>query len=347
MKPTRPLQRGGPAAPIPGRYKLRSRDFFVEEIPLYQPSGEGTHTYLLIEKEGIPTMEAVSRLAGVLGRRQRDFGYAGLKDAQAVARQWISIDGVDPQECENLEIEGLRVREVSRHRNKIKMGHLRGNRFSILIDGVGSEHATAAKENLQDMARRGVPNHFGEQRFGKRGSNLEKGRKILEGNPRKAAGRMPRRLLNLIISAVQSEVFNRVVNARIETLGSLLDGDVAWLHRNGASFLVEDLVSEQIRCDSFEISPSGPLPGPKLLRPQGMVAEIEERVMKECEIEPEIFARMPHGTHPGARRPLRVPVRDPKANAEPEGLRVTFELPRGSYATSVLRELLEATPWFE
>lgn len=331
---------------MPGRYKRVAADFVVEEVPAYEPCGEGEHLYLWVEKTGLSTFDAVSALARALRRRDREFGFAGMKDARAVARQWISIDRVDEQAVRDLRIDGLAVLEMRRHRNKLKMGHLRGNRFTILLAGSRAEHAEAVSANLAFLVERGVPNYFGEQRFGKRGANLAKGLRILRGNPRKAARSMPRRLLSLVVSAVQSEVFNRVLIERREHTGQLRLGDVAWLHRNGAAFVVEDVQAEQSRCDAFEVSPSGPLPGPKMLRARDGAEEVEEAAMRSVGLDYEIFGKMPYGTHDGARRPLRVPVREPRAEVEDAGIRVSFELPRGAYATAVLRELLVECPWF-
>lgn len=346
MKPIEPVPRGGPAGLVPGRYKREASDFVVEEIPAYEPSGSGEHLYLLVEKRGLSTFDAVSRLGRALGRRDREFGFAGMKDARAVTRQWISIQGVDEAAVSALQLDGVTVLEARRHTNKLKMGHLRGNRFSVMISGAEAEHAEAVAANLGYLAEHGVPNYFGEQRFGKRGANLDKGLKILGGNPRKAARSMPRRLLSLVVSAVQSEVFNRVLITRRDEIDDVRPGDVAWLHRNGACFVVGEGSDERGRCTSFEISPSGPLPGPKMLRAEGDVGELEEAALRAVGLSYEVFGKMPYGTHDGARRPLRVPVGEPAVSVEREGLRVSFELPRGAYATAVLRELLADCPWF-
>ncbi len=340
------MSRGGPAPKIPGRSKVVPGDFMVEEVAAYEPCGDGEHLYLWIEKTGVSTFDAVSRLARALGRRDKEFGYAGMKDAQAVTRQWISIGGVEEEAVRDLQLDGVVILEARRHRNKLKLGHLKGNRFSILVRGAGAEHADDALRNLTDMEKRGVPNYFGEQRFGKRGANLDKGLRILRGNPRKAARTMPRRLLNLVVSAVQSEVFNRVLARRIQELDRIQPGDVAWLHRNGASFVVEDAAVEQPRCDAFEISPSGPLPGPKMLRAEGAVGDLEAEVLGELDLSLDIFGKMPYGTHEGARRPLRVPLNGPAVTTDDGGVRLSFELPRGSYATAALREILRDNPWF-
>ena len=324
----------------------------MDEVPAYPPCGDGEHIWLWIEKTGIATMAAVDEMATALGRRSRDFGWAGLKDAHAVARQWISIAGVAEREIEQLEVPGVRILEVTRHGNKLRAGHLRGNRFDLVLRELGGEEAAASaeckvREGLAELSRIGVPNYFGEQRFGKRGANLDKGLSILGDNPRKAARRMPKPLLKLIVSAVQSEVFNRVLIERISDYERLQTGDVASLHRNGASFLVEDADSEQARCAAFELSPSGPLPGPKTLWAEEEPGRIERKVLESMELDPDVFGQMPHGSHDGARRPLRVPIEGAAvAAADQDALRLQFTLPRGSYATAVLGELLCDTRWF-
>lgn len=328
---------------VQGRYKEQPEDFVVEEICLYEPSGSGTHTWLWVEKSGLSTMQMIASMAETLGCREREIGYAGLKDALAVTRQWISIEGLGDDRLQDLESERVRILRATHHGNKLKLGHLRGNRFDILVRGASD--ADSARGNLEHMSREGVPNYFGEQRFGKRGANLDKGMRILNGNPRKAARAMPKRLMRLLISAVQSEVFNRVLVQRLETLDRVHVGDVAFLHRNGACFVVET-EDEQVRCQDFEISPSGPLPGPKMLRARGEQAQLEDQVMAELDLEPDTFGRLPYATNQGARRPLRVPVWDPEVGVEDDGVRLRFGLPKGSYATSVLGELLEEPPWF-
>jgi tRNA(Glu) U13 pseudouridine synthase TruD len=206
---------------------------------------------------------------------------------------------------------------------------------------------SAAQQNLAELARRGAPNYFGEQRFGKRGANLQKGLDVLRGNARQFAARMPRRVFGLVLSAVQSEVFNRVVMARLHTLDTLLPGDLAWKHDNGACFPVVDVAAEQPRCAAFAISPSGPMPGPEMTLPTGEPAAIEAAALAALELRPEQFANLPFNLARGERRPLRVPVTEVAAEALADGaLRLAFTLPKGAYATSVLRELLDDTIWF-
>lgn len=190
--PTRMEQPLETAQPLPyltedypgtgGRIRVQLDDFIVEEIPLYEPCGEGQHCYLFVEKRGIGTLELVARIARVLGVPQQAIGYAGLKDARAVTRQWISLDGVTPERAAALQLEGVRILRVSRHRNKLKLGHLAGNRFVLRIRDVSREALSIAEAVLTELTRRGVPNYFGEQRFGRRDNTHLLGYALLRGN---------------------------------------------------------------------------------------------------------------------------------------------------------------------
>jgi tRNA pseudouridine13 synthase len=171
---------------VAGKIRTRNRDFLVEEIPLYEPSGEGDHVYFVLEKDGFSTMEAVRRVANAVGRNDRDFGYAGLKDAHAVTRQMVSLEHVEPSAIERLEVPGVRIVSVSRHRNKIRIGHLWGNRFAIKLREIGEGNDRPIRAVLSDLARRGTPNYFGPQRFGKRGDTWKIGKAIVNGDPKSA-----------------------------------------------------------------------------------------------------------------------------------------------------------------
>ncbi len=159
---------------VGGVIKARPEDFFVEELPLYEASGSGTHIYALIEKKGIGTREALDRIARALNVSRRDMGLAGLKDAQAVARQWISIEHVWPQQFEQVSIPEVRIVQTTRHTNKLKPGHLAGNRFAVRLRKLAlplPQAAEIAQEALSILSRRGVPNYFGPQRFGNHQDN--------------------------------------------------------------------------------------------------------------------------------------------------------------------------------
>ncbi|MFK7743309.1 MAG: tRNA pseudouridine(13) synthase TruD [Planctomycetota bacterium] len=346
LKPMRPIPRGCRAGFFRGRYKVEPEDFFVEEVPAYMPSGDGPHLWVWVEKRGLSTIDMLKNLGQQLNRDQKQFGVAGLKDSRSVSRQWISIERGEERALEQIDDDRMKILDVSRHGNKLRLGHLRGNRFVILLRDTVEGDLERARENLAEMAATGVPNYFGEQRFGKRGSNLQKGLEVLAGDARSAARRMPRRVFGLMLSAVQSEVFNRTIAARIQSLGKLMRGDLAQLHRNGACFAVEDLAAEQARCDAMEVSPSGPMPGPKMTQPTGEPREIERTALQDVGLQEDAFDGLPFGLASGERRPLRMPVTDAGADAVEGGTELRFTLPKGGYATSVLRELLSDTIWF-
>lgn len=388
--------------PAAGVIKEDYEDFVVEETPLYEPSGEGTHTYFRIEKAGLSTVQAASDVAHVLNVRVRDIGYAGLKDARAVTRQWMSVEHVDPEKLKGIDIPRLKVLEVSRHRNKLKIGHLAANRFVIKVRHTQAARLAELQDGLARLSRKGMPNYFGHQRFGGRGDTwavgqamlrgqVEEAVDILLGRPsqrdvgdvararkmyekgqyRDAASAWPgmfrneRRALKALartkgdrkralysidgnsrrfyVSAYQSYLFNQVAAQRVAGgLGVLLEGDLACLHCSGAVFRVEDAAKEQPRADAFEISPTGPLYGYRMSDPGGRPGEIEADVLRAEELPEDVF-RSGGIRVKGTRRALRVRPAGAtiKLGADERGayLELRFELPRGSYATSLLREL--------
>jgi len=164
-----------------GRIKGRPADFRVEEIPLYRPSGTGDHVYLYVEKEGVGSLEAAARIARAFGRPRRIVGLAGLKDAHAVTRQWMSLERIDADKAARLNLPHIRVLEVSRHRNKLKIGHLAGNAFEVRIRGCGPGAKEKAERILTVLAQRGMANGFGSQRFGRRADNHLLGRALVLG----------------------------------------------------------------------------------------------------------------------------------------------------------------------
>jgi tRNA pseudouridine13 synthase len=167
-----------------GRVKERPEDFVVTELPLYEPTGRGEHVYLLVEKRGLGSLEAADRLARAFGLPRRWVGLAGLKDAQSVSRQWMSLQGIDPTKAASLAWPDLKILHVARHRNKLKIGHLAGNRFEVRLRGCVSGAEARARAILDRLAARGLPNGFDEQRFGRRGDNHLLGRALVLGDAR-------------------------------------------------------------------------------------------------------------------------------------------------------------------
>ncbi len=167
--------------PVPGLIKADYSDFVVEEIPLYPADGVGTHTYFLLEKTGLSTDQAVRDIARALNLRRHDIGFAGLKDAHAVTRQWMSIEHVDAQRIAALQIPRLRILETTRHGNKLRLGHLKGNAFVVKVRQTHPERLAELQDGLAKLTRVGVPNYFGAQRFGYRGDTWAVGYAIVRG----------------------------------------------------------------------------------------------------------------------------------------------------------------------
>ena len=164
---------------VGGRIKVEYEDFQVEELPLYAPAGAGEHTFFEIEKRGLPTFRAVHEIARALHLHPQSIGYAGLKDAHAVARQVISVEHVEPAAVLALQLPSIRILWAKRHTNKLKPGHLAGNRFTIRIRETPPAALEPCRAVLAVLARRGVPNGFGAQRFGRRGDTYALGRALV------------------------------------------------------------------------------------------------------------------------------------------------------------------------
>ncbi len=391
-------------AEIPGTggvIKTLAADFQVTEIPLYQPCGSGEHTYVLIEKSGITTLEAIRRLAKSLHLPEREIGYAGMKDSRGITRQTVSLPRVAPERLQGLSIPGIAILGVDRHTNKLRLGHLAGNRFLIRVREVKGDGLEQSRAVLAILAKRGCPNFFGEQRYGSQGNSHLIGRHLLRGEFReavtalvgdpalvrderwrqaitlfregdlagsmeafpghcrverdvvasllkrpddwqRAVGRIPPRLTRLFLSAWQSLLFDRLLARRLDGFDRVMAGDLAFKHANGACFLVEDPAAEASRAEALEISPSGPLFGSKVTLPQGVPLEMELAVLADEGLTPADLAGPSPFRLEGERRALRIPIRDATADRDGDDLVLEFTLPRGAYATTVLREIMKA-----
>ncbi len=388
---------------IGGVYKQTAEDFQVEEIPLYPCSGEGEHLYLWIEKSGITTRELLTQLARGLKLKERELGYAGLKDARALTRQMVSIPFNKLEQIEKLNLYKAKILHIDRHSNKLRLGHLAGNRFVITLHATDPDPLPGAEVILAQLQKHGVPNLFGEQRYGILGNSARLGLLLLRkefpefcleyiGNPllirnrewKKAAdlyrqgdiraacdslpGRMhderrllqlllngkshraavsslPRNLLRLFLSAAQSHFFDQLLLQRLPDLDQLSAGDIAVKHSNRACFRVADVADEQSRVDTFEISPSAPLFGSKVMLAEGEIGKGEIGLLEAAGLTPGSWKLGEGLTMTGERRPLRVPLTQPEIINHGENfITLSFNLPKGSYATSVLRELIKESP---
>lgn len=341
------LPRAHGAPVLSARIRVAPEDFDVTELDGFEASGAGEHLLLSIEKRGMNTAFVARLLAEWAGVDERAVGYAGLKDRHAVTRQRFSVQlpGREAPGVESLERDDpatgqrLRVLGQARHARKLPRGALAGNRFVLVLRDVEGDRA-AIEARLQAMAGRGVPNYFGEQRFGRAGDNAAMGRRILRGEERVR----DRRLRSLLVSALQSEIFNRLLARRIRegNWDRPLFGDVLQKLDTGGLFVCEDPEVDLPRVRSFECSVTGPLPGPRMRpQPHGEPAHLEEEAIRDAGLRPEDFSSRREA--PGARRPLRLPVRIALVS-HPEGIVLDFELPPGAYATSLLREITKDAP---
>jgi tRNA pseudouridine13 synthase len=320
------------------RLRETPEDFRVDEVPAYAPRGEGEHTFVRVEKRLRTTEEVARALARAAGVRPGDVGYAGRKDRVAVATQWFSVPGLAPELAAALDLPGARVLEAARHPHKLRTGHLRGNRFEIAVRGAGEEIAAAASERLAAITRRGFPNRYGSQRYGRAGDNAARARALCAGE---TTTRMPRRDARFLLSALQAEVFDAALAARSAPLDALEPGDLAMRHDSGGLFLVEDLERESARARDFEISATGPIFGTRAVEPGGEPAARERAALRAFGLDPETPLAPPPGIPlRGTRRPLRARSTGARIEATDPVPRLCFTLGAGSYATVLVEELL-------
>ncbi len=338
--------------------KTVPEDFVVEEISVYEPSGEGDHVFIRFKKRDLPTDVAVRMIASALGADARAAGIAGMKDKRAVTTQTISlapprgVTAVDlATRARALTLDAIEILDVTRHNHKLKTGHLRGNRFRIRVRQIADGELAAFEARAAAIAKDGVPNAFGEQRFGREGDNADRARAIASGKEKP-----PRdtRLLRLLYSSLQSEVFNVVLDERVKrgSWATALAGDVLKKTDTGGLFVCEDAAVDAARAASQEISATGPIVGPKMMRAAGEPDEIEiaawKRVLGDAET-----AAFEGVLGEGTRRALRLfvsemrvserdscnEVADATVNEETSRL-VEFVLPKGAFATTVLASLI-------
>jgi tRNA pseudouridine13 synthase len=332
-----------------GRIKVFPEDFEVEEIAAYEPSGSGDFLYLWIEKRDMGAEYFVRQIAKRLDIPTGEVGTAGLKDRRAVTRQMVSVPSHIEERLKQLEGEGIRLLAVSRHGNKLRPGHLHGNRFRILVRECD---AATAQETLAPVLRRlrdhGLPNYYGSQRFGNGGETLHIGLALLRKEPpilaggRKANVRNPF-LKKLALSAAQSGFFNHYLGRRLaDGLGrTVLKGDVMAKVPFGGVFVAEDVETEQKRFDAGEIVTAGPIFGRKTFPAAHEAARREEATLTAFGLTRESFGGFGKLVQ-GTRRHNLIYLADLAAAPEADGLRLTFTLPAGSYATVLLREIMKA-----
>ncbi len=321
-------------------------DFEVEEIPAYVPVGEGTHMFLRVRKTGLTTFDCVRLLAQRYGVDPRDVGYAGMKDRHAVTVQWISLPWPMAREDDPGDpgIAGVEILEAKRHGNKLRTGHLEGNRFRIVLRSIRPLDAVAQiEQGLRELASKGVPNAFGPQRFGRDGSNPERALGWLRGEHRGPGAPREKRLL---ISSLQSLLFDDVLERRVAdgTWDIVLAGDLVRRADSGGLFLSEDPSVDVPRARAGEISATGPMFGARMRWPEGRPEQIEREVLGSRLGDASVLERFGK-LGEGARRALRVVPGELTVEAiegEADAIAVRFMLPKGSYATTLIGQVCEA-----
>ena len=400
---------------IGGEIRTINEDFYVEEIPETPPSGEGPNTWIWIEKNGRTTLDVVLDIARELKINRKQMGFAGMKDKRALTRQWICISNKTPEEIQGLEdkLHNVKIINIVPHQKKLRMGQLIGNKFRLMVRGVGDTELAAqeATKILNELEKRGVPNYYGFQRFGKDRPNTHLvGKALIKGGVKDAVDRyighpydtepqhiqearrlydqgkleeslesmpsgmryekmmlrtlikeknkrgelvensyikallsLPKPLSRMFVHAYQSYLFNRAVSERSKLgIDQYVEGDILI---DNEEHLIHEFFPEEInqKIKNFQAHPSSPLYGSKVPLAGGKLGEMEQKILDEENLKLEDFEvpSMPKlGSH-GIRRAMRFKIWDVDAEATEEGVLLSFSIPKGCYATSVMREVMK------
>lgn len=328
-------------SPIDFYFKHSPRDFVVDEIPLYEFSGEGEHLVIKVRKKSLSTWEMLSKIADALGIKIRDIGYAGMKDKHAMTTQYISVLKIYEEKIDALNIDGIKILEKHYHNNKIRTGHLKGNRFFIRLKKVSPADAKKIEQGMKNLKATGMPNYFGFQRFGNDGDNHKTGEAIILGKHKERN----KKLRTLMINAYQSDLFNQWLDARLafvekahlegndsmiygdSPLG-LLKGDIAMHYPQAKAFKVEEPEVDVERITSKSIVVGGLLAGKKSIRAEGLAQTLEEPFDKET-------------NENGARRLAWIYPENLESNYKSNDgwMELHFTLQKGSYATVFIEQI--------
>jgi tRNA pseudouridine13 synthase len=332
--PPWPFVYGGPS----GRGKIRTspEDFIVEEMLAFEPSGAGEHAFLQIRKTGENTEYVARQLARFADVRQRDIGFAGLKDRHAVTTQWFSVwlPGKPDPDWAAFASASIEVLQATRHARKLQRGASSGNRFTLVVrDGQGDRDK--AGDQLSSIKAAGIANYFGEQRFGHQGRNVEQALSLFQGK------KVSRELRSIYLSAARSFLFNQVLAARVEqqTWNRPLPGEICMFDKSHSRFRAD--ASDQTiagRIEAGEIHPTGILWGQGDSEASDTVAALEAEVIGRF---PELAEGLQNSGVETERRPLRANAPDLAWEFSGDRLQLRFSLPAGSYATALLREVID------
>lgn len=327
---------------VGGNIKETPEDFEVEEITSYEPCGEGEHLFIWIEKRMLSADELLQQVASALEIPFHDIGMAGKKDRNAVTRQYISVPREAEPRLKQLNHSGIRVLSTKAHGNKLSVGHVKGNRFRIVVRDLTNNDPDRIDQITERIQQMGFPNFFGLQRFGSKGDTADIGFRILNGDdedlPRYWRSKGSRKFA---LSAAQSYLFNRYLLKRLVEKGNenLLAGDVVF-KTTGGIFRVEDLAVEQERYRQGEIVPAGPIFGKKTYLADKEALAFEDSVLEEAGLERERFSQFGKRLM-GTRRAIVCHPQDFSVLRNENHLTLNFTLPAGSYATVLLAEFMK------
>ncbi len=324
-------------AVLKGKYRSSPEDFIVEEINAFEAHGEGEHLLLTIEKRGLNTAFVAKELSKWAGIGEMGVGYAGLKDRHAVTRQRFTVHlpkKIAP-DFDAMNIEGVKLLEWQWHHRKLPRGALAGNLFTLILRDVVGDKA-AIENRLEKIRDYGLPNYFGEQRFGRERANVGMALKMFAGD------RVKREQRSIYLSAARSEIFNAALASRIQNKNwlSALEGEVWMINGSHSIFGPETFTDElRARLEKLEIHPTGPMWGKGELRTQAEVAEGELTMANSHQ---ELCRGLEAADLKQERRSLRIQVMDLAWSwLENDQLQCRFSLPPGAYATELLAELGE------
>jgi tRNA pseudouridine13 synthase len=315
--------------------RLEEDDFVVAEVPLYLEAGEGEHLYLHVEKRNLSTPALVRLVCRHYRLREQEVGYAGRKDARGVTRQRISVPAraVEGREHELESLGEVKLLSALRHKNKLRLGHLNGNRFEIRLVGVLDVEELRARAAL--LERDGCPSYFGQQRFGRGDESLREAEAFV-GRRRPSRGRKE----SFLVSIVQSSLFNAWLDERLRAglFLTAIDGDLLAKEKTGAPFWSDEPEVDTPRILAREVGVTGPLWGAKMRGPVRESLTFESRSAEGLGVNLPVLLQHP-AFQVGARRPARMLAEDVTLEEAEGGARLCFTLPPGAYATVFLREL--------
>lgn len=321
--------------PATADLRTHNSDFLVQEILPFVPTGEGEHHLLHIRKDGLNTLEVAKMLSSFAHVHPKEVTYAGQKDKHAVTEQWfgVRIPGKETPNWQALNSDKITVMTASRHGKKLRIGALAGNRFTLVLRNVTEIDDVVAR--LEKITQIGVPNYFGEQRFGHEGKNLVFGRQMFGGRNVK-----DRNKRSMYLSAVRSNVFNVATSARLASHGiATLSGDCVMLAGSKSYFIAEQWDETlTARLAKKDIQLSAPMWGRGLPLAQADAAEVEANALEDLAIDRD---GLEHAGLSQERRALLLEPQHLQYQIEEDTITLKFALPSGSYATSVLRELFE------